>query len=555
MAIMVLASVVFFGLALREAVNDSPTFDEPINIAAGVTYLTRHDIRLNLEHPPLAKAIEALPVLFAHPDIPDGASWDTAPYSSFEFDFYAQNVDDIQRITTLSRLMPIMMAIGVAWVLYAIGVRLASRRVGVIAGVAWLTTPLVLGHGHLAGLDVPFALTVAITALLLLRYREHPTALRAAFVGIGAGSTLLVRTTGLLVVPVFAVALLFASEWRPNRRAVLHCVVVLVLAWATLWAGYRAISPNPSAQVHTAATQLVTCPGCSREKTIVDGALDHLAVPFEFRAGIRIQNIFSSVDHGGFLLGRQVLGHVWWFWPGSLLVKLSTPALLLVVAFPFGWRFVPRRRREFLLALGFPVAALALATVAQAPPVGVRYLLPAIALALVGGAIVLDRVLTSRWVWALALPILLGMTQLVSFGDSVSNSVAWTSWPFRPGYRFAADSNLDWAQDIDSLRAWAPAHHARVLFESPLIVLQPIEGSEPLLGVDPEHITGWVAVGASSLTVYRRDELAWLRGYCPVGTIGGTVLLYNFEQPPENRPAGDQPVGPCFDSEFSQRRD
>src|SRR4030088_1609545 len=96
---MVALTALFSVLALREAANDSPTFDEPVNIAAGVTYLTRHDLRLNIEHPPLAKAIEAIPVLFAHPRIPEGSTWDTAPRSSFALDFYQENRNEIGRIT------------------------------------------------------------------------------------------------------------------------------------------------------------------------------------------------------------------------------------------------------------------------------------------------------------------------------------------------------------------------------------------------------------------------------------------------------------------------
>ena len=35
---------------------------------------------------------------------------------------------------------------------------------------------------------------------------------------------------------------------------------------------------------------------------------------------------------------------------------------------------------------------------------------------------------------------------------------------------------------------------------------------------------GWVAVSVTSLTALDRDELSWLRAYCPVGTIGGSIV-------------------------------
>src|SRR5215469_4505764 len=46
------------GAALRE----SPTFDEVTHVGAGLSYLQRLDLRLNPEHPPLAKIIAAAPL-------------------------------------------------------------------------------------------------------------------------------------------------------------------------------------------------------------------------------------------------------------------------------------------------------------------------------------------------------------------------------------------------------------------------------------------------------------------------------------------------------------
>src|SRR5215831_18091372 len=46
------------GAALRE----SATVDEIAHVGAGLSYLQRLDLRLNSEHPPLAKALAAIPL-------------------------------------------------------------------------------------------------------------------------------------------------------------------------------------------------------------------------------------------------------------------------------------------------------------------------------------------------------------------------------------------------------------------------------------------------------------------------------------------------------------
>src|SRR5262245_19171564 len=43
----------------------SPTYDEPAHIAAGMSYLTTGEFKINLQHPPLLKEIGALPLVLA----------------------------------------------------------------------------------------------------------------------------------------------------------------------------------------------------------------------------------------------------------------------------------------------------------------------------------------------------------------------------------------------------------------------------------------------------------------------------------------------------------
>ena len=51
----------------------------------------------------------------------------------------------------------------------------------------------------------------------------------------------------------------------------------------------------------------------------------------------------------------------------------------------------------------------------------------------------------------------------------------------------------------------------------------------PLVGAAPATLEGWVAVSVTNLTALQRDELSWLRAYCPVDSIGGSILLYYFD--------------------------
>src|ERR1700722_8862193 len=50
-------------LAGGSARRESVTFDEVAHIGAGVSYLQKLDMRMNEEHPPLAKVLAALPLV------------------------------------------------------------------------------------------------------------------------------------------------------------------------------------------------------------------------------------------------------------------------------------------------------------------------------------------------------------------------------------------------------------------------------------------------------------------------------------------------------------
>ena len=50
---------------------------------------------------------------------------------------------------------------------------------------------------------------------------------------------------------------------------------------------------------------------------------------------------------------------------------------------------------------------------------------------------------------------------------------------------------------------------------------------------------------ATDLTSDDQGPLSWLRAYCPVGTLGGSILVYRFTLPPDGAPGPTVPAGPC----------
>jgi hypothetical protein len=538
-------SAQFVGFGLWQAWRDAPTFDEPITVASGVTALTRHDLRINTEHPPLPKVLAAIPVLLAHPVIPYNASWKHGS-GSFAGEFLQANqkAGKLREIIFLARLVPLLEGLLLGLAAFLLGCSLFGRPAGLLAAGALLTTPVIIGYSHLDGLDLPFALVAVLGSLALLRHLRNPTWGNAALVGLVGGSALLTRWTGLVLVPVLALIVAIANR-RRLPRALLQAGVVLLVVWLTLWAGYRAIAPGGTAMTDGLLRDLHithTTPASN----IGERLLEHLPLPSEYKAGLRTQRTIEGSGNGyPFLLGQYWKGRHWWFWPGTLLIKMPATVLLLLAGAPLGLLALDRRRRhQALLAVGLPAFALAVATYAKAPQqIGIRYALPVVALAVIIAASI--AVVAFRTRYRQAMIGIAIAAQLAFLLSAVPDSLAWTAPPFRPGYRVAVDSNLDLGQDFYRLEDWSKGHRPWIAWLGP-IPAATIPGSRNLLIANPTTIRGYVAINATALTSLYHEKFSWLRAYCPTGTIGGTILLYRFVDAVDARPGPDTPALPCF---------
>jgi hypothetical protein len=160
--------------------------------------------------------------------------------------------------------------------------------------------------------------------------------------------------------------------------------------------------------------------------------------------------------HGVFLLGDTAPRSFWYYYPVALTMKLSVP-LLILPAFLAVLR--PRVLTTWACLAG---AALLIYSVNCRVQIGIRLMLPAICLAVVGlGAAVAQAWHECAPGWRRA--FLLSVT---------SAGIAWTSletartWPHElcytnalwggtdTGYLCLSDSNYDWGQGLRELAAW-----------------------------------------------------------------------------------------------------
>ncbi|MEO8696702.1 MAG: glycosyltransferase family 39 protein [Acidimicrobiales bacterium] len=539
--VLLILAAQFVTIGLIEASRDSATVDEAVDVASGITIVARHDFRMNPEHGPLPKVLSALPAMLAHPIIPNDETYRDGAWFDYTDRFISQNraAGRLDNVLFLARTVAIAEGLTAALLLYLFGRRLAGPWGGTVSAALWLTTPVFIGFSHFAMIDIAFTVALLALSYRLLRFFDDPNPITAALCGVACAAALLTRHNALPIVGVVVVATLIVSLRHSWRAALRNAAIVGLVVFGLVWLFYRGIDPTPpGGEIGQRFDAVIAT---AQHDSITARAALTVPLPQEFRAGLGYLFVTSD-DRPAYAFGHAWDGSRVWFFPAAALAKLSFVVIGTCLAGLFCLRRVDgATRRSVMAALWLPTGALGVMLLGQPLNLGLRYAFPIVAALFVvaAPAVLIGRVIVRRALGAAALGL-----QVMFVWMAAPHSLAWTPPPFTPAYRFVTDSNVDYGQDVELFIRWAEQHQTAAAivrargFSLPASV-------QPLLGTAPAALDGWVAVSVTNLTALHRDELSWLRAYCPVDSIGGSILLYYFDSPPDGAPGPTTPARPC----------
>jgi hypothetical protein len=519
--IAVVALLLAMGVQMAlAALHDTATYDEPVNVRAGMVYALDHDLTPNAEHPPLTKLLSGLSVRLLRPD-PKG------DLRSFEVIYFpkapkygkrALATDErAQAAIRAARVPLIILTLLFGLVVYCFARDLFGRVAGVVSLAAYALAPELIGHGHLATNDLPAAgfLVTALWCVLRVSRAVERRARIGWLVGAGLalGAGLSTKYQVLLYAPAVVVAVLWVA-WRSlppeatrherTGRLLRWGGLVTLLALAVPWALTAAI--DPSALLHAPPTGFG-----EGDHSFIARLIGWLPLPAVYRAGLRYQNEYSRVPKVAFLQGDAYWGHRFWYQPLVLSMKFPVATLALWAT---GLVVALRRRRWLVAVLVAIPAALVLGLgMFKGSDIGDRYVIGTpILLAVVAGAVFAPGVVPwlrgrHRWIAAGAAIAVLAVSAWGARGHEIAYvSPLWGGTSH--GYELMSDSAVDWGQDLSRLAAWAKAH--------------------------PEQTTFVDYFGTSALDTYGGDLVpvdAYQAGRVESGTIAVSVTEYNRNRP------------------------
>jgi hypothetical protein len=438
-----------------------PTFDEPFYLHAGLhSWHSWHQKDLlTAGTMPLPAKVVTLPLV----------GWEL---------FRGERLDVLSH---MDEWLPIARAMTlVFWFLLLLGGYLGGRLwSGELAGclaVAFLAVePVLLGHASFATTDIAFTACLLLLAVTFQAGREAPHRRRITVPAVLCAVTLLAKASAIVFIPV----VLLAVEVDHRRQ-------LGQLRDRVAW--------NQSARDLFAVGW--------RGLLIV-----FMLCPLAYRA-FHLQFEHNIAGHGmTFLLGEASANGFWYYFSAALAIKTSLALLVLLALFLIRPRY---------LANGPMLAALALLLLSPAfrVQIGVRFVLPVIAFAILGLAIAL-----ARWFADCPSPSQRGIswgTVAIALGWTVTQSIhAWphglcyTSELFggtERGYLTLSDSNYDWGQGLPELARWHEQHA-----EAPLDVWY--FGTDGRVKQSPFH-----AVDASQAATWEQFEERFRGHYLAVGT-------------------------------------
>jgi hypothetical protein len=431
-------TVAFLAQAVFSARQKSITKDEYVYLAAAVAETQFADYGLLPQQPPFSKIVSGLSLRPLDLEVKEYAGAGRGAKYVYAHKLLRQNQDKLYDITLAARLPHILLG-----AFLGIGIWYVTRRIfGPIAGmgalVLYSTDPSVLAHTRLLHTDAdPSALGFLAIAGLVFALGSKPSWRLPLVTAVFLTLALLAKYSSLLLLLAFpAIAALgLAASHRTGKQS------------GHAWGGHS------RSHIWHNFLRVGVCLAILAPLIAVVAYRGQIAWYFK---GLGMVLEHSRSGHLAYLMGEWSTQGWWYYFPVALAVKSPVPLLLLAVA---GIAYIALRfpGREGAHGMMFIVAfSIWLAgAMASSVNIGIRHILPAyVFLFVFAGAGV--QALAKNRIGRIALGGLLAWTAVSAvrtYPDYIAYFNELAGGP-SGGARYLVASNLDWGQEIISLKRY-----------------------------------------------------------------------------------------------------
>lgn len=575
-AILVIATAV----GIASVWNDSPIVDEIPHIGAGYDYIIEQSYKFNPEHPPLAKDLAGLGVLtlpnLRQPPLTGYQSnWPTDVHGQWNFGrtLIFSSGNDAISLVRRAKLPEFILFFLTGWIIFVWARKRYGDRTGLLAVFLFAFAPTVIAHSRFVTTDMAALFGVMLGTYFLVRYLQSQTTGNFWLATVAIGIAMLTKFSTFLLLPYFVMlALIWGYAYHSILRTVWKAVLASVLGFI--------IIVGPVYQIH-----LINFSGAQQKsdtstiftdfnhpnfvKPLVWASDKPLLRPFAWY-GTGLLMIFQRNGGGNttFFLGENYKTGQKAYFPFVYFVKEPLPfwGLVLIALISLIWFIRPKESRFRLwvhehfeeLAMLLWLAIYWYFSITANVNIGVRHLMPTYGftyILLAGQIILFGQYILNKYgkrahrgynilvyaliLWFLAESVSVFPYYLTYFNETVGGPSG--------GYRYVADSNLDWGQDAKRLADWTKANNIQKLYfdyfgwADPAYYLgsayrwinsDSYTSAQKFLADNPAG--GYIAVSATyydqSTAVNGGHQYDWLKAYRPVAVIGNSIFVWHIVQ-------------------------
>ena len=537
----ILAGVVLLARLLASINTFSPTTDEPCHIGAAVSMVEAHELVALVDHPPLARWVAAVPLWLDGARLPQCRGMHTVEKNDVGYALGTQvlyhSAASYRRLLRDARCAMLVFPLAALLFLYRTAAWLADETVAAASVFFFSVDPTLLGHGFWVCTDVPACAGFLAAWYYGLRWIDRPGLGRAMLAGAAYGAAAGLKFScvfllpGLLLLVIVRYRTLLTARWR---HTLLEWAAAAVGAFVTLWAIY-CFNVGPLGDQNV----LGHPPAWER----LPHALLWTPVPMpSFFLGFARLMAHNAIGQSAYLNGNVRATGWWYYFPEMLLVKSPLGWLIALGAAAVLALIRGDWRRWAVVASLIPAGVFLLVSMAGHIDVGIRHILPAIALLYFFTAWQLLQTRGSTWLLLGCCCVAAVETAAVHPDYMAFFNVA--AGGISHGDRLALDSNLDWNQDLYRLADYLHANPPRAGYA---LRLTGQRNGDLLrqLGLDPAalhrspHGTRLLISKNARLLV---NELPWLSRYSPMAHVGVSIDVYDL--PPARPDEPDDAPGP-----------
>lgn len=547
-----------FFLMLFSSFRDSQTTDEAIHLSAGYSYLTKRDFRLDPEHPPFLKELAAVPLLLTKTNTDfNNALWDKA--GNFYYDswyetrvlgerFFYSLGNNPEKLLFLGRLPFIILTLILGLVAFIWARKLYGIKSGIFAAFLVLFFPNILAHGRLINTDLGLTLFIFLTVFLWGEYLKKLKLSYLLLCGLALGLALASKFTGLIILPILFIlfivkALFFDQKKNLVFKYLLSFIIILLVSFVVVWASYGFIIKTPSVVPTGFIDQILW-----RNHLITSDLatfLNNIRVflfPAELYKGIYLVFRHAVNGHGSYLLGQSSTSGWWYYFPVAIFYKTPIPVFIFLgLSLIFYKKIRAKETFDEVLLILPPLVFLIFSMFSKAD-LGIRHILPIFPFLLIFASKSINlvnfekqmpkgksKIFKEKIVPVLFLGLILWylVGTIISYPNYLAyfNEFAGGS---KNGYKYLADSNLDWGQDIYRLKTYLNEHNINQIY-----IVYPWDGDAALTNAginfvplypEDRNVKGKVVVSA---TYYETDAYAWLKNYA-FSQITPGLFIFNI---------------------------